>query len=161
MRTLISIFQEVERSMKGIMSVPSYTVLLLLCLGGLSAQAATIYVRPQGNDATPCAQAQNAQTPRRTLNAGIACLSGGDTLIVGGGTYDEVIGTIGMGAPAGIPGGLSPGAAHGAAGRAWRAGGPGPGDDGRAGIRRSSRSKPIILSSTASTWMGRGTIRGG
>ena len=107
MRTLIPIFQEVERSMKGIMSVPSYTVLLLLCLGGLSAQAATIYVRPQGNDATPCAQAQNAQTPRRTLNAGIACLSGGDTLIVSGGTYDEVIGTIGMGAPAGIPAGLS------------------------------------------------------
>jgi hypothetical protein len=91
MRTLISIFQEVERSMKCIMYVPSYTVLLLLCLGSLSAQAATIYVRPQGNDATPCAQAKNASTPRKTINAGIACLASGDTLIVHAGTYDEII----------------------------------------------------------------------
>jgi hypothetical protein len=91
MSTLISIFQEAERSMKRIMSISFYTVLLLLCLGGIAAQAATIYVKPQGNDATPCAQARQAQTPRRTINAGIACLSGGDTLIVGGGTYDEAI----------------------------------------------------------------------
>ena len=99
MRSLISIFQEAERGMKRIMSVPSYTVLLLLCLGGLSAQAATIYVKPQGNDATPCAQAQNAQTPRRTIHAGIACLSGGDTLIVGGGTYTECISDYGAPRP--------------------------------------------------------------
>jgi parallel beta-helix repeat protein len=92
MRTLISIFQEAERSMKRIiMSVPFYTVLLLLCLGGLPAHAATFYVRIQGNDATPCTQARNASTPRKTINAGIACLSGGDTLIVGGGTYAEGI----------------------------------------------------------------------
>jgi hypothetical protein len=73
------------------MSVPSYTVLFLLCLGCFSAQAATIYVRSTGNDATSCAQAQNASTPRRTINAGIACLSGGDTLVVHGGTYREVV----------------------------------------------------------------------
>lgn len=89
MRILISIFQEAERSMKRIMSVPSYTVLFLLCLGGFSAQAATIYVRTTGNDATSCTQARNASTPRKTITAGIACLSGGDTLIVGGGNYDE------------------------------------------------------------------------
>jgi hypothetical protein len=76
------------------MSVPSYTVLFLLCLGGFSAQAATIYVRSTGNDATSCAQAQNASTPRRTINAGIACLSGGDTLVVHGGTYREVVGKL-------------------------------------------------------------------
>ena len=75
--------------MKRLMPIASYTVLLLLCLGGLSAQAATIYVKIEGNDATPCAQAQKAQTPRRTLKGGIACLAGGDTLIVGGGEYDE------------------------------------------------------------------------
>jgi hypothetical protein len=74
------------------MSVPSYTVLFLLCLGGFSAQAATIYVRSTGNDATSCTQARNASTPRKTITAGIACLSGGDTLIVGGGTYDERLG---------------------------------------------------------------------
>jgi hypothetical protein len=91
MRTLISVFQEVERSMKRLLSVPFYTIFLLLCLGGLSAQAATIYVRSTGNDATSCAQAKNASTPRKTINAGIACLSGGDTLIVGGGTYDECL----------------------------------------------------------------------
>jgi hypothetical protein len=76
------------------MSVPSYTVLFLLCLGCFSAQAATIYVRSTGNDATSCAQAQNASTPRRTINAGIACLSGGDTLIVHGGTYTEIVGPL-------------------------------------------------------------------
>jgi hypothetical protein len=102
--TLISIFQEAERGMKRIMLVPSYTVLLVLCLGGLPAQAATIYVRPQGNDATPCVQAQNAQTPRRTINTGITCLSGGDTLIVGGGTYDECLNDYG---PTPIPAGTS------------------------------------------------------
>ena len=85
--------------MKRIMSVPFYIILLVLCLGGLPAQAATIYVKPQGNDATSCAQAQNAQTPRRTIKAGIACLSGGGTLIVYGGTYTEGL--------AGIPSGSS------------------------------------------------------
>jgi Right handed beta helix region len=100
MRILISIFQEAERSMKRIMSVLSYTVLFLLCLGGFSAQAATIYVRSTGNDATSCAQARNASTPRKTITAGIACLSGGDTLIVAGGTYTEGLG----GMPSGTSG---------------------------------------------------------
>jgi hypothetical protein len=90
--------------MKHIMSVPYYTI-LLLCLGALSAQAATFYVGSQGNDATPCAQARDAQTPRKSINGGIACLSSGDTLIIGAGTYDEVVGT--SGAPAVVPGGLS------------------------------------------------------
>jgi Right handed beta helix region len=72
----------------------SYTVLLLLCLGSLTAQAATFYVSPQGNDSRTCAQAQNSLTPRRTINGGIPCLASGDTLIIGGGTYDESISDV-------------------------------------------------------------------
>jgi hypothetical protein len=62
---------------------------LALLLVATVVQAATYYVTPTGNDATPCAQAQNAGAPRRTIAAGIACLSSGDTLMVGGGTYAE------------------------------------------------------------------------
>ena len=73
------------------MSVPFYTVLLLLCLRGLEAQAATFYAKTTGSDSNSCTQAKSDSTPKRTINAGIACLSGGDTLIVGNGKYDEVI----------------------------------------------------------------------
>jgi hypothetical protein len=60
----------------------SYTALLVLSFAVFPAHAATYQVSPQGSDNTPCGQG-----PRRTINAGLACLSGGDTLIVGGGTY--------------------------------------------------------------------------
>ena len=56
---------------------------LVLCLlTVLPAHAATYHVSPQGSDSTPCGQG-----PRRTINGGLACLSGGDTLLIGGGTY--------------------------------------------------------------------------
>jgi len=64
---------------------------LLLSVGSLSAHAATFYVSTAGNNSVTCAQAQSAQTPRRTINAGIACLAGGDTLIVKAGRYDEIV----------------------------------------------------------------------
>jgi hypothetical protein len=78
--------------------------ILLLSVGCLSAHAATFYVSTAGADSVTCAKAQNAQTPRRTINAGIACLAGGDTLIVGGGTYDECLNDYG---PTPIPAGTS------------------------------------------------------
>lgn len=62
-------------------------VLLRLSL----AQAATYHVAPQGNDAASCAQAQSASTPRRTINGALRCVSGGDTVLVGPGTYNEQI----------------------------------------------------------------------
>ena len=67
--------------------------------------AGTQTVSPQGNDATPCGQG-----PRRTINGGIACLAGGETLLVGPGTYDELLhdnpgNTTGRMVP--IPGGSS------------------------------------------------------
>jgi hypothetical protein len=61
----------------------------LLPLLSAPVYGTTFYTRSTGSDATPCTQAQNASTPRRTIAAGIACLAGGDTLMVGGGTYSE------------------------------------------------------------------------
>jgi hypothetical protein len=53
--------------------------------------APTFYVSTAGADSVTCAKARNARTPRRTINAGIACLAGGDTLIVKAGHYDEIV----------------------------------------------------------------------
>ena len=55
------------------------------------AFAKTYYTATTGSDANSCAAAQNAATPKRTINAGADCLSGGDTLIVQPGTYDEIL----------------------------------------------------------------------
>jgi hypothetical protein len=78
------------------------TVAVLLL--STTVQASTFYTRSTGNDATPCTQAQNASTPRRSIGAGIACLAGGDTLVVGAGEYDEALdGTIPSGLSASQP----------------------------------------------------------
>ena len=63
------------------------TLLLLLTLESLTAQASTYYVAKSGSDGHSCARAQSPSTPKLTINAGIACLAGGDTLVIGGGTY--------------------------------------------------------------------------
>jgi hypothetical protein len=68
---------------------------LLLSVGCLAAHAATFYVATTGSNAVSCTQAQSSSTPRRTINQGIACLSSGDTLIVGDGIYDEIISDVG------------------------------------------------------------------
>src|SRR4030095_5060683 len=53
------------------------------------AQAATYYVSPYGSDYNSCYDAQSPYSARRTVTAGVACLSGGDTLLIGDGTYEE------------------------------------------------------------------------
>ena len=53
-------------------------------------QTATYYVSKTGSDNNSCAQAMNEATPKLTINAGIACLAAGDTLIVKEGIYDEI-----------------------------------------------------------------------
>ena len=54
--------------------------------------SATYYVtQATGDDARPCDQARSQATPRRSINAGFACLAPGDTLHVGPGTYDELL----------------------------------------------------------------------
>jgi parallel beta-helix repeat protein len=51
------------------------------------SSAATYYVGKSGNDSNSCSQAQNISTPKLSLAAGAACMAGGDTLYVRGGTY--------------------------------------------------------------------------
>ena len=56
-----------------------------------------------GNDAHTCEQARQKTTPRRSINRGIACLSGSDTLLIGPGTYDELLGSVQGSGPTCIP----------------------------------------------------------
>ena len=64
-------------------TVVAVTALLLPITG----QAATYYVAATGNDASTCTQAKSTSTPKKTLQAGVKCLVGGDMLIVKAGTY--------------------------------------------------------------------------
>ena len=66
-------------------------VILLTLLFASPAWATTYYVNKAGSDANSCATAQSATdaNAKLTIAAGAACLSAGDTLSVGGGTYVE------------------------------------------------------------------------
>jgi hypothetical protein len=66
----------------------------LLAVAPPLTYAKTIYVRPSedgGDDSRSCGQARQASSPRSTLNGGIKCLDGGDTLVAAGGTYTETV----------------------------------------------------------------------
>jgi hypothetical protein len=67
------------------------TLVLILCLLAGTCQARTTYYTRQasGNDSHTCVQAQQPTTPMRTIAAGLRCLAGGDTLLIGAGTYPE------------------------------------------------------------------------
>jgi Right handed beta helix region len=71
------------------MLIRMLTVALLLL--PLSTEAATYYVGKNGSDAHSCPTAQAQTTPRLTVEGGRACLGSGDTLLVGTGTYVEVV----------------------------------------------------------------------
>ena len=71
-------------------------------LGVQASEAATYYVAVNGNDGNSCSQAQNSSSPKKRVNAGLGCLSAGDTLIVKAGTYGEWINQA-------IPSGISTG----------------------------------------------------
>jgi hypothetical protein len=59
------------------------------------AHAATYYVSKGGSDSNTCTQAQNVNTPKLTVAAGLACLAGGgDTLLIRAGTYNERITSV-------------------------------------------------------------------
>jgi hypothetical protein len=66
---------------------------LLIMAGAIfntsTALGTTYYVAKAGSNSHSCAQAVNPSTPKQTINAGISCLSAGDTLVVGNGTYAE------------------------------------------------------------------------
>jgi parallel beta-helix repeat protein len=71
--------------------------LLAVIFGGLVlptlAQGATYYVSKSGNDSNSCATATSStdSNAKFTIAGGIACMAGGDTLIIGDGTYPERI----------------------------------------------------------------------
>jgi hypothetical protein len=52
---------------------------------------ATYWVAKTGSDSNSCSQAQSQSTPRLTINEGLKCLAGGDTLYILPGTYNEKI----------------------------------------------------------------------
>lgn len=53
---------------------------------------ATYHVsQADGDDSRACSQATSANAPRRSINGGVACLKGGDVLLIGAGTYDELL----------------------------------------------------------------------
>jgi len=52
---------------------------------------ATYWVAKTGSDSNSCSQAQSQSTPRLTINEGLKCLAGGDTLYILSGTYNERI----------------------------------------------------------------------
>jgi hypothetical protein len=66
-------------------------LVLFLTLFPVLAHGATYYVAKTGSNRNSCKQAKNPATAKQTINAGISCLKGGDTLIVRPGTYSEGI----------------------------------------------------------------------
>ena len=74
------------------MQIPLKQTILAICVATalflpVTGQATTYYVAPTGSDARTCTQAKSTSTPKKTIPAGVKCLSGGDTLIVKAGTY--------------------------------------------------------------------------
>ena len=64
---------------------------VLLLVVPAVAHGATYYLAKTGKDANTCTQAKSSSTPKLTIKAGLACLAGGDTLIIKAGTYTEGI----------------------------------------------------------------------
>jgi hypothetical protein len=83
-----------------------FRLALFLCLLFMvnSAFATTYYVAKAaqgGHDGHSCMQAQSVSTPKLTIVAGLACMSGGDTLYVRAGNYQDILNNA-------IPNGPSP-----------------------------------------------------
>src|SRR5262245_55741700 len=68
-------------------------LLFFIILAASPAWTATYYVSTTGSDAHSCSITDSAGTNKLTVNAGLGCLSGGDTLIIHSGTYAEAINT--------------------------------------------------------------------
>lgn len=79
----------------------SLVLLLLFGISSCELLAATRYIQKTGsNDGNPCTQA----APCLTIGRGIATMSGGDTLLIGNGTYNESVGWSTGSIPAGSSG---------------------------------------------------------
>jgi hypothetical protein len=71
----------------GTSPAPSGAAVSPLACPSTPASENALYVSKSGSDSNPCTQA----SPCLTINSGIAKMKGGDTLIVGAGTYAEII----------------------------------------------------------------------
>jgi hypothetical protein len=63
--------------------------LMLDTILATAAVAEVYYVGTTGSNRYSCEQAKNPATPKLTLGEGVACLRGGDTLVIGAGTYTD------------------------------------------------------------------------
>lgn len=80
-------------------------VCMVLMLSPLASLAATRYMATNGSDGNSCDASQSQSTPKRNLNGAsgaMACMAGGDTLIVRAGTYNERIAPFGNALPNGL-----------------------------------------------------------
>lgn len=81
-------------------------VFMVMMAAPLTSFAVTRYMATNGNDTlNSCAASQNSATPKRNLNGvdgAMACMSGGDTLIVRAGVYNERIAPFGNALPNGL-----------------------------------------------------------
>ncbi|QQR78694.1 MAG: hypothetical protein IPJ68_00180 [Candidatus Moraniibacteriota bacterium] len=68
----------------------------LFAFSGMIAQAATYYVGKSGSNSNTCGTATSSTAANRklTVSAGLGCLSAGDTLTIGDGTYSETLQSI-------------------------------------------------------------------
>ena len=66
--------------------------ILSVALNATPALGKVYYVAKNGSDSNSCAQAQNSNSPKATIPAGINCMSGGDRLEIKAGTYEAIDG---------------------------------------------------------------------
>ena len=84
--------REEENNMRRSTNLFLVIATIFLCSLTETAAATTYWISPIGNDSTSCASIRGTSDPRiyrRTIAGGAACLSGGDTLKIRGGTYVE------------------------------------------------------------------------
>jgi hypothetical protein len=90
-------------------------LVLFLTLFPVLAHGAIYYVAKTGSDSNSCSSAQSQSTPKLTVNAGISCLNGGDTLIIKAGTYvEQILGDVPSGISAAQPTTIRSEVTHGA-----------------------------------------------
>jgi Right handed beta helix region len=88
---VISSLRNVRESCVKETCVMQALVTFLFVIAPVLAHSTTYYVAKTGSDLTSCSQAQSISTPKLTINGGLSCMQGGDTLVIKAGTYGEGI----------------------------------------------------------------------